>query len=255
MQMMRSYLAVQEAYLTREYSHASVFVDVDLSAVRFILLWSKRHISHILLDLQGQSTDRFILTQSLGTYPRDGRYAISLSTSREKGDQPHPLYRAKSIDGTMPPTASGDYRLYHTRWKSVQRFRATGMKNFLSLALPGFSPSHRTTIRRRLAVLYAKYRQSLREVLPTIRWIALTTDIWRSPRYIHYICIKGHVFTDDFETVPVVFRRVSRCGRQPLPKTDSRRCRKIIYLFIRPAAEGEPICSVNQPPPPTTGSK
>ena len=94
--------------------------------------------------------------------------------------------------------------------RAFNDFERQGMRNFLSLALPGFSPPHRTTIRRRLAVLYAKYRQSLREVLPTIRWIALTTDIWKSPRRVHYICITGHVFTDDFETVPVVlgFRRL-----------------------------------------------
>ena len=84
------------------------------------------------------------------------------------------------------------------------------MRNFLSLALPGFSPPHRTTIRRRLAVLYTNYRQSLREILPTIRWIALTTDIWKSPWHVHYICITGHMFTDDFDTFPIVlaFRRL-----------------------------------------------
>ena len=94
--------------------------------------------------------------------------------------------------------------------RAFNDFERQGMKNFLSIALPGFSPPHRTTIRRRLAVLYADYRYSLRAVLSTVRWMALTTDIWKSPRRVYYMCITGHVLTEDFETVPLVlgFRRL-----------------------------------------------
>jgi hypothetical protein len=93
--------------------------------------------------------------------------------------------------------------------RAFNDFDREGMKNFLSCALPGFKPRHRSTIRRRLSGLYAEYRHSLRQVLPDLRWIALTTDIWLSPRRIHYICLTGHTFTPDFETVSIVlgFRR------------------------------------------------
>ena len=94
--------------------------------------------------------------------------------------------------------------------RAFSDFDREGMKNFLSLALPGFKPPHRTTVRRRLTDRYAEYRYSLRQILPNLRWIALTTDIWLSPRRIHYICLTGHTFTPDFETVSIVlgFRRL-----------------------------------------------
>ena len=71
--------------------------------------------------------------------------------------------------------------------RAFSDFDREGMRNFLSIALPGFKPPHRTTVRRRLTGRYVEYRYSLRQVLPSLRWIALTTDIWLSPRRIHYI--------------------------------------------------------------------
>ncbi|CAF3265381.1 unnamed protein product [Rotaria sp. Silwood2] len=89
-------------------------------------------------------------------------------------------------------------------------FRQSGMKEFLQLAVPGYIGPHRKTVRRKIAEIYSSYTTKLRSVLSKVDFIALTCDLWRSSKRIHYISLTGHVFTKKYETVPIVLgcRRV-----------------------------------------------
>ena len=80
-------------------------------------------------------------------------------------------------------------------------FSLTGMKSFLATAVPGYKPLHRTTVRRRISLLYKKHRRTLKKVLVHIPHIALTTDIWKNSRSIHFICLTGHFFDEDIKSV------------------------------------------------------
>lgn len=90
-------------------------------------------------------------------------------------------------------------------------FSKPGLRDFLTIAVPNYRPPHRTTIRRYLAAQYAEHRKVLRAILPNVGSIALTTDLWKSGRRMHFLCITAHCFTDDFECVPLIigFRRFS----------------------------------------------
>jgi zinc finger BED domain-containing protein 1 (E3 SUMO-protein ligase ZBED1) len=105
--------------------------------------------------------------------------------------------------------------------RSFDDFNKPGMRDFLAIAIPHYKPPHRTTIRRNLAALYAEHRNTLRTTLPTLPWIALTTDVWKSARRIYFICITAHCFNNQFEIFPLVigFRRLA--GRHLAPRLRS----------------------------------
>ncbi|CAF4765705.1 unnamed protein product, partial [Rotaria sp. Silwood2] len=69
---------------------------------------------------------------------------------------------------------------------------------------------HRKTVRKRIAALYSSYTSKIRVVLSKIDFIALTCDLWRSSKRVYYISLTGHIFTSQYETVPLVLgcRRV-----------------------------------------------
>lgn len=78
------------------------------------------------------------------------------------------------------------------------------MAKFLSIAVPGYIAPHRKTIRRRIAVLYSLYKRKLRNLMPHIDFVALTSDIWKNSRQMHFIALTAHVFTNKYEHVPIV---------------------------------------------------
>lgn len=83
-------------------------------------------------------------------------------------------------------------------------FRQPGMTQFLKAAVPGYLGPHRKTVRRKIAALYSSYTIKLRNILSKVDLIALTCDLWRSPQRINYISLTGHVFTDQYESVPII---------------------------------------------------
>lgn len=83
-------------------------------------------------------------------------------------------------------------------------FRRSGMSNFLATAVPGFVGPHRKTVRKRIAALYSSHMNKLRSLLTQLDFIALTTDMWKSSRQVHYISLTAHVFNHKFEAVPIV---------------------------------------------------
>lgn len=83
-------------------------------------------------------------------------------------------------------------------------FRQPGMSQFLTTAVPGYRGPHRKTVKRNVSRLYALHTQKLRSFLSKINFIALTTDVWRSSKRIYFISLTGHVFTNAYESVPIV---------------------------------------------------
>jgi hypothetical protein len=78
------------------------------------------------------------------------------------------------------------------------------MSSFLSTAIPGYKGPHRKTVRSRIAFLYSKYTAKLRQLLPKVGPIALTSDLWRSSKRISFISLTAHIFTENYETIPIV---------------------------------------------------
>lgn len=89
-------------------------------------------------------------------------------------------------------------------------FRKSGMSKLLATAVPGFIGPHRKTVRKRIAALYSSHMAKLRLMLPQLGLIALTTDMWKNSRQIHYISLTAHVFNHKFEAIPIILscRRV-----------------------------------------------
>ncbi|CAF4746859.1 unnamed protein product, partial [Rotaria magnacalcarata] len=89
-------------------------------------------------------------------------------------------------------------------------FRQPGMSQFLQIAVPGYVGPNRKIVRQKIAQIYSSYTNRLRSVLSKVDFIALTCDLWRSSKRVHYISLTGHVFTDKYETIPIVLgcRRV-----------------------------------------------
>lgn len=78
------------------------------------------------------------------------------------------------------------------------------MSQFLSTALPGYKGPHRKTVRRRIAALYSLYTAKLRLLLPKVGLLALTSDLWKNSRHVHFISLTAHVFTKSYEHIPIV---------------------------------------------------
>ncbi|CAF3741681.1 unnamed protein product [Rotaria sp. Silwood1] len=83
-------------------------------------------------------------------------------------------------------------------------FRQPGMRRFLQKAVPGYAGPNRKTVRQKIAKIYSSYTTKLRSVLSKVDFIALTCDLWRSSKRVHYISLTGHVFNTKYETVPIV---------------------------------------------------
>jgi hypothetical protein len=131
-----------------------------------------------------------------------------------EGDRVIPIERRRQLHKAIFDCVVRDGRPFDD-------FNKPGMRSFLAIAIPNYTPPHRTTVRHDLETQYVEHRDALRAIIPTAGWLALTTDIWKNTRREYYICITGHFLTDDFETVPLVvgFRRLA--GRHLAPRIRS----------------------------------
>jgi hypothetical protein len=84
-------------------------------------------------------------------------------------------------------------------------FSKEGMREFLATAVPGYRPLHRTTVRKRLRILYVEHRRTLRNVLADVLDLALTTDIWKDSRNRHFISLTGHFYDKQFKIISLTF--------------------------------------------------
>ncbi|CAF3697558.1 unnamed protein product [Rotaria sp. Silwood1] len=83
-------------------------------------------------------------------------------------------------------------------------FRQPGMSQFLQIAVPGYAGPNGKTVRQKIAAIYSSYTTKLRSVLSKVDFFALTCDLWRSSKRVHYISLTGHVFTNKYKTVSIV---------------------------------------------------
>ncbi|CAF4044221.1 unnamed protein product, partial [Adineta steineri] len=83
-------------------------------------------------------------------------------------------------------------------------FQKSGMSQFLSRAVPGYRGPHRKTVRNRIAALYSNYTIKLKNLFPKLGLVALTSDLWKSPRRTHFISLTAHVFNEKYENIPII---------------------------------------------------
>ncbi|CAF1600248.1 unnamed protein product, partial [Rotaria sp. Silwood1] len=76
---------------------------------------------------------------------------------------------------------------------------------------PGYRAPDRRTIRKRIHNHDHEYINELKQLLSKDRRIAFTTDIWKSPKRDHFICLTAHVFNDELKPVSLLlsFRRLT----------------------------------------------
>ncbi|CAF3392273.1 unnamed protein product, partial [Rotaria sp. Silwood2] len=87
--------------------------------------------------------------------------------------------------------------------RSFNDFARPGIKSFFATAVPNYKPLHRTTIRRRLHILYKQHRLALRNVLENIPHLALTTDLWKNSRNRYFICLTGHFYDKQTKLISI----------------------------------------------------
>ncbi|CAF3948484.1 unnamed protein product [Rotaria sp. Silwood1] len=142
---------------------------------------------------------------------------IVFSTASSVHQVPNVLYASQTNDGSnvqVPiPGISPERKLeLHTAavdcilrdGLAFGVFRQPGMRRFLQKAVPGYAGPNRKTVRQKIAKIYSSYTTKLRSVLSKVDFIALTCDLWRSSKRVHYISLTGHVFNTKYETVPIV---------------------------------------------------
>lgn len=89
-------------------------------------------------------------------------------------------------------------------------FRKPGMIEFLATVASGYSGPHSQTVRRNIRRLYTSKLFELCKQLQPIRYVALTTDLWKRPsRQHHYLGVTVHFVDKEFQSVSKIlsFRR------------------------------------------------
>lgn len=116
--------------------------------------------------------------------------------------------------------------------RSFGDFSREGMREFLATAVPGYKPLHRTTVRKRLRVLYVEHRRTLRQVLADVPALALTTDTWKDARNRHFISLTGHFYDKQFKIISLTlgFRLIQ--GRHIADRLAKFIQHEITYLNI-----------------------
>jgi len=96
---------------------------------------------------------------------------------------------------------------------SFNHFQKPGVKHFMSVACPGYTPPNRFVIARQLSKNYKKYRKSISKRLSKISKIAFTVDLWKNRKRIHFTSIVAHVLNEKFESLSFVVSFRSFKGR------------------------------------------
>ncbi|CAF4092138.1 unnamed protein product [Rotaria sp. Silwood2] len=118
-------------------------------------------------------------------------------------------------------------------------FRKSGMRAFLTVAIPGYVPPHRVTVKAHLAKRYAQHRSSLRSVLANIPAIALTSDVWKNSSGTHFISLTAHFRDINFNLISLTIG-----FRQLVGSHIAERLRKYILYEITSLNIQNKICSI-----------
>ncbi len=78
------------------------------------------------------------------------------------------------------------------------------MLRFLAVAVPGYKPLCRQTVSKNLQNRYKVIRKKIKEILERIKYVALTTDVWKSRTRMSYICLTGHFFDKNYKYRSIV---------------------------------------------------
>jgi hypothetical protein len=123
--------------------------------------------------------------------------------------------------------------------RSFNDFRKVGMRAFLAVAVPGYIPPHRATVKAQLRKRFFKHRQMLRSVLAKIPAIAITSDIWKNSRNTHFISVTAHFFDVNF-----ILMSLTIGFRQFIGSHFAKRIRKYILHEIRSLQINDKIVSI-----------
>ena len=74
----------------------------------------------------------------------------------------------------------------------------SGMGSFLSIISPGYIGPHQKTVQRAMMRLYSQKLYDLKNELKAVRWVALTTDLWRRPKKNCYLCVTIHYVNQNY---------------------------------------------------------
>ncbi|CAF1202668.1 unnamed protein product [Adineta ricciae] len=78
-------------------------------------------------------------------------------------------------------------------------FKRPGMIKFLSVAVPGYSGPSSRSVQRQLKKLYFKKQCDFKNELTEVENVSITTDLWRSNRCHHYLCITAHWLNSNYQ--------------------------------------------------------
>ncbi|CAF1442662.1 unnamed protein product [Rotaria sordida] len=118
-------------------------------------------------------------------------------------------------------------------------FRKSGMRAFLAVAIPGYVPPHRVTVKAHLAKRYTKHRKLLRSALANIPAIALTSDVWKNNSGTYFISLTAHFRDINFNLISLTIG-----FRQLVGSHIAERLRKYILYEITSLNIQNKICSI-----------
>ncbi|CAF1582881.1 unnamed protein product, partial [Didymodactylos carnosus] len=77
-------------------------------------------------------------------------------------------------------------------------FKRSGMANFLSVAVPGYTGPSSRTVQRMLAKLYFQKQEDFKIELAKVPNVSITADLWQNARRRHYLCMTVHWLDSNF---------------------------------------------------------
>ena len=86
----------------------------------------------------------------------------------------------------------------------VIQFDSSGMRHFLSVAVPDYEPLHRKTVAVRFNIQLNAYSKRLNLILNNVESISLTTDLWKSRQNSYFLCLTAYFFDDHFCYHPLI---------------------------------------------------
>ena len=84
-------------------------------------------------------------------------------------------------------------------------FNKPGIKKVLSIAFPDYKPKSRRTITRKIEKKYSEFREKFKTSINQIKYIALTTDLWKNRKRQHFLALTGHFFNENFDYISIIF--------------------------------------------------
>ena len=145
---------------------------------------------------------------------------------------PIPIVRKKQLHSAVISCIIQDSR-------SFIDFRKDGMRQFLAVAVPGYVPPHRATVKANLIKRYREHRRLLRTVLEKVPEIALTSDVWQNSRGTHFISVTAHFYDQNYRTISLTIG-----FRQLIGDHIAERLRKYILYELNSLNIRDKICCI-----------